>query len=369
MILILTQCFPPVFGGIETLMGGLADAIAASGRTVRVLADGAAGPDDARKPYAIERFTGWKPLRQRAKTRATRRLLGQAELVLADSWKSLERLPDRQPGRAGAARPRVHCLAHGMELPAAPSASRADRIRRAFARADLILASSNWTAGEVRRFAGATPVAVATPPLLPPEAATPSAIAAIESRIGPASALVATLCRLEPRKGVDRVIEAVAALAPDLPGLRYAVAGSGPDRDRLAALAAERGVADRVVFLGRVDESEKAALLTRADVFAMPSRREGASVEGFGIVYLEAGWCGTPSLAGREGGAADAVLDGETGLLCDGADAQSVRDGLARLATDTALRARLGAAARRHAESQLWERRLADYVAPAETVA
>jgi phosphatidyl-myo-inositol dimannoside synthase len=78
----------------------------------------------------------------------------------------------------------------------------------------------------------------------------------------------------------------------------------------------------------------------------MPVRREGRSVEGFGLSYLEAGWFGVPSIAGSEGGAADAVLDGETGLLCDGANQSEVTRSLLKLLGDEALRKRLGAAAR-----------------------
>ena len=81
-------------------------------------------------------------------------------------------------------------------------------------------------------------------------------------------------------------------------------AALGADRGRLEALAASLGVSQAAVFLGRVSDAEKAALLAAADVYAMPVRREGPSVEGFGIGYVEAAWFGVPSLAGRDGGAA-----------------------------------------------------------------
>ncbi len=355
----LTQCFPPIFGGIESLMGGMADAIAASGRSLLVLADGAGDEYDKGKPYQIRRFSGFKPMRQALKAIAPRRAEARAELVIVDSWKSVGRLPARRNGG-----PRVHCLAHGMELPRKPSPSKAARIARAYDRADCVIANSHWTAEQARRFAGNTPVIVAIPPLTPPSQAVAEAVDALAARIGPASPLIVSLCRLEPRKGIDRLIEAAATLSAEHPDLRLAIAGGGDDRARLQALATTQGVSDRVVFLGRVDEAEKAALLARADIFAMPVRREGDSVEGFGIVYIEAGWFGAPSLGGREGGAADAVLDKETGLLCDGADGAAVTDALERLVSDEALRARLGAAARRHAQAQVWDRRLDDFLLP-----
>jgi phosphatidylinositol alpha-1,6-mannosyltransferase len=96
----------------------------------------------------------------------------------------------------------------------------------------------------------------------------------------------------------------------------------------------------------------------------MPARREGASVEGFGIAYLEAAWHGCPSLAGFEGGAEDAVEDGVTGLLCDGADQAAVTAGLAALLADPARRRAMGeAAAARVRQGFLWEQILPRYEA------
>ena len=94
----------------------------------------------------------------------------------------------------------------------------------------------------------------------------------------------------------------------------------------------------------------------------MPARREGASGEGFGLVYLEAAWYGLPALAGREGGGAEAVLDGTTGLLCDGADQQAVAAAQARLLGDEALRRRLGEAAAHRARNEFgWDAAAARY--------
>ena len=96
----------------------------------------------------------------------------------------------------------------------------------------------------------------------------------------------------------------------------------------------------------------------------MPVRRVGASVEGFGIVYAEAAWRGVPSLAGAEGGAAEAVLDGKTGLVRRGDDAEAVLAALTTLLADDGLRARMGEAARRRAREELaWSHALPRYLA------
>src|SRR5207247_1653761 len=121
--------------------------------------------------------------------------------------------------------------------------------------------------------------------------------------------------RLVPRKGMDTLVEAAARLAPNHPGLTVAVAGAGRDRSRLERLARRSG--SPVRFLGRVPDADLPRVHGMADVFAMACRNRWAGLEqeGFGIVFLEAAACGVPQVAGDSGGAAEAVLDGEAGLV------------------------------------------------------
>jgi phosphatidylinositol alpha-1,6-mannosyltransferase len=175
--------------------------------------------------------------------------------------------------------------------------------------------------------------------------------------------VILTVARLEQRKGIDMVIRALPAVLKTHANATYIVAGDGSDSARLKGLAEGIGVADRVTFVGPVDGDIKAAYFAAADVFAMPSRRIGNSVESFGIAYLEAGWYGVPSLAGNDGGAADAVSDGETGLICDGGNPDSVAETLLTL-LDGARRRPLGAAARARARGPAqWASTLSAYLA------
>lgn len=363
MILIATQCFPPDHGGIEIYMAGLAETLADEGRAVTVFADGARSDWDAAQPITIRRFGGWKPIRAMRKQAALRTALrGDAavERVFFDSWKSLE---TALPALRGVSpRPRLVVLAHGMEFPARPSARKRARIERALAAADAVLANSDYTARRTREFlSNPQALSVATPPIAPPSPASERDRAALRMRLGHGR-LIAALARHEPRKGFDHMINAVATLAQEeaYKDLKLAIAGDGPDRVRLQSIAGQSGAP--VQFLGRISEAEKAALLAEASLFAMPSRAEGDSVEGFGIVYIEAGWYGAPSLAGREGGAASAVLEGETGWLCDGASELAVCDALRAILSNPRERRRRGGAAHSHARAQLWRSRLGDYM-------
>src|SRR5205085_9946557 len=110
-------------------------------------------------------------------------------------------------------------------------------------------------------------------------------------------------------------IEATTRLMPTRPDLTVAIGGAGRDRARLERLVRRSGAPVRL--LGRVDDERLASLYACADVFAMLCRNRwgGLEQEGFGIVFLEAAACGVPQVAGDSGGASEAVVDGETGLV------------------------------------------------------
>jgi glycosyltransferase involved in cell wall biosynthesis len=113
-------------------------------------------------------------------------------------------------------------------------------------------------------------------------------------------------------KGFDEVLEALPELSGDIPEIAYLLVGDGDDRPRLESKARELGLADRVVFAGRIKEEEKVDHYRLADVFAMPSHGEG-----FGFVFLEAMACGIPSIGSKVDGSRDALLNGELGPIVD----------------------------------------------------
>ncbi|MEH2241826.1 glycosyltransferase [Nostoc sp.] len=108
-------------------------------------------------------------------------------------------------------------------------------------------------------------------------------------------------------KGVDVTIRALPQIAQVFPEVKYLVIGRGDDQPRLAKLAQNLGVSDRVVFAGFVATEELMEHYRLADAYIMPSQ------EGFGIVYLEAMACGVPVLSGDDDGSADPLQDGKLG--------------------------------------------------------
>ena len=165
---------------------------------------------------------------------------------------------------------------------------------------------------------------------------------------------VASLKPEHAYKGVDTVIQSLPQIASAVPEVRYVVVGHGEDRVRLERLAFTVGVRDRVIFAGEVSDVQLANLLRTCDVFVLPSRafrREGDrwQGEGFGRVYVEAALAGKPVVGSTEGGAAEAVLDGRTGLLVDPRSVTGVAMAAIRLLQAPDWAASLGVEGRRWA--------------------
>jgi phosphatidyl-myo-inositol dimannoside synthase len=227
-------------------------------------------------------------------------------------------------------------------------------------RAGLVIAAGRYPESEARRAVGAgrMPPVVHVPPGVDTNRFRPLSRAdrqRARGRFGlPLTApLVVSVSRLVPRKGMDTLIAAAGRLAPFHPGLTVAIAGAGRDRHRLERLVRHSGAGVRL--LGSVDGKDLPDLYACADVFAMScrSRWGGLEQEGFGIVFLEAGASGVPSVAGDSGGAAEAVVDGVTGLVVRRpSDVDELAAAVGRLLAEPALARRQGHAARQRAEQE-----------------
>ncbi len=146
---------------------------------------------------------------------------------------------------------------------------------------------------------------------------------------------ILTIARLVPRKLIDRLILAVAALPRGT--ARLVVLGDGPERQALTELITEQGLTEYVQLRGYVSEAEKLAALRAADVFALVSEHEG-----FGLVYLEAAAQALPIVAGTVGGQVDFLEHGRTGWLVEPKDVTHLSHALAALCSQGKLRRYMG---------------------------
>ncbi|MCI4346077.1 MAG: glycosyltransferase family 4 protein [Thermoplasmata archaeon] len=169
------------------------------------------------------------------------------------------------------------------------------------------------------------------------------------ARISPERPTVLYLGRLAAMKGVDTFLRAAARATPQLPNALFVVAGEGPEYPRLLALAAHLGIADRTLFLGKVTDEERTALLARADVFVLPS-----VVEPFGIAALEAMASGVPTILSKTSGVAEVA---DHAFAVDFWDIDEFASRIAELLSYPALRRTMGDLGREEAMRTGWAER------------
>jgi phosphatidylinositol alpha-1,6-mannosyltransferase len=249
--------------------------------------------------------------------------------------------------------PRYVVLLHGLDLRLASTSMRkAWILRRVLKSASLVVANSEFVAREIQAFESCIQPLVLTPGVesmaFPARAVARQRLATKEETL-----IILSVTRLVPRKGIDRLIEAMASLPSNV---QLVVVGDGEDRHRLEHMAVV--VQDRVTFIPHASDQERNAWYAAADIFALPVRDEGSDVEGFGIVYLEAAAAGLPVVAGKSGGASEAVIDQKTGLLVDPNDGHAITQAIKKLIEDPELRRRLGEAGKERVEREFgWEER------------
>jgi phosphatidylinositol alpha-1,6-mannosyltransferase len=170
--------------------------------------------------------------------------------------------------------------------------------------------------------------------------------------------LLLTVARLVPHKGQDVMLECMPELLSEIPDLRYVIVGGGPDENRLRSITRRLGVENRVIFAGRLSDSEMAEAYATSTVYIGLSRVEGGiDAEGFGISFVEAAASGVPSVAGDSGGVRSAVRDGVTGILVDPSNLADIIAAIRTLLIDSSMRERMGYAARALVETHYnWDR-------------
>lgn len=240
----------------------------------------------------------------------------------------------------------VVIYAHGEEITTwRRSPRRLRAMRFAYRHADKLIANSEFTRDELVKL-GVDPdrIVIIHPGVdlerFHPDYETADLRPSIG--LGAEQKLVLSVGRLSRRKGFDQVIAALPPLLANGLDVHHALIGIGEDRAYLEEKACEHGVAERVHFLGHVESVDLPRWYCAADVFAMPNRDIDGDTEGFGMVFVEAAACGTPSIAGVAGGTEGAVEDGVTGWRVDGTDIEAVYRALSALLADRTLCSKMG---------------------------
>lgn len=362
-IYLLTHEFHPIRGGIATFVEEMARAAAQIGHPVEVWAQNARGTPEPNWPFTLRRL----PLKGSQDFTCQARLAYQLVRHRRRLRQGVLYLPEPGPMLAmmalqffGGVRPRRLVLTfHGSEIlqfyrkPITRLLT-----RRLLRQADRVSTLSQFTRDLLcRHFPEASPKLRLTP-------------GALRSRVDdhdqprlslpPRSGkrVVLTVGRLHPRKGQWETLRALQALPPEQRArVEYWLVGGQSKKGYEQTLRSTAAASDLVVrFFGPASDAELEALYARADLFALTSTEYGDSIEGFGLVYLEAAGHGLPIVGHAIGGVAEAVVPDVTGLLVPPGDQTQLTAAFARLLSDDALRARFSAAGREWAHRHSWQR-------------
>lgn len=162
--------------------------------------------------------------------------------------------------------------------------------------------------------------------------------------------------RLVRRKGLADLVEAFRLVAKENTQAELVIVGDGPFKGELTRIVEDSGLAGRITMKGMLTGADLYSEYASCDVFVMPSRTSRDDMEGFGMVFLEAGFFGKPSIGTNAGGIPEAVIDGETGLLVRQGDIAGLSGKILLVLRDKSLAERLGKSARDRVVANLtWE--------------
>ena len=326
MFLIVTRNFPPDIGGMQVLMGGLSESLLNHG-PVKVFTYEHKNSNfyDSKSGANIERIKGIKLFRKFRKSNLVNNFINSntnIRALIVDHWKSLELIKNENLKKI-----KIFCLLHSKEINHDLGTSLNERTIKSTNNADYIIANSNFTK-ELANKVGidSTKIHVIFPGIQKPKKIENIYKLKAEKYFANSFPKIITVSRMDKRKGHDKILMLIKNLKPKFPKIKYLSIGDGDEEKNLLKLSKELNLTEEVVFLKNIEFDLKVALIAESNLFLMPSRIEKKSVEGFGISFIEAASHSVGSIGGKDGGAPDAIVHKETGLICDGNDLNSIYD-------------------------------------------
>ena len=313
MYLIVTRSFPPEVGGMQNHLWGFSKELSKN-FMIKVFADYIEGHKsfDEQASFTIERVGGPKILRKYRKASLIDEFTkdNKVEGIIADHWKSLENLKNNK---------KKYWLIHGKEINHPKGSSINKRIIKVLDNVEKIIANSNYTKNlAIEIGVNEDKIVVMNPGIDPAKNLDQKSLDKVESLLKVKTPRLITVSRFDKRKNHEKVIMALRNVKQIYPNIVYICIGSGDEENNIKNLVKELDLESQVMFFKDISDDLKNALIAKSDMFVMPSIIHKSSVEGFGIVYAEAGQYGVPSIGGIDGGASDAIDHEKTGLICDG---------------------------------------------------
>jgi len=356
MYLLITRTFPPELGGMQNLMWGLARSLAKI-NLIKVFADYHENHEefDNSVSFSIERVSGIKLIRKYRKSYLINDYLENnknVECLIADHWKSLELIKTNK---------KKICLIHSKEINHPKGSGLNRKVLSVLNNVDHVVANSNYTKNLAIDLGVDERKIVVINPGVDPVVEVPKKYLdeAEEILKGKKNRLI-TVSRFDKRKNHEKVIMAVRNLKEIYPDIIYTCIGYGDEEEKLKKLVVELKLEDQVTFLKDIPTDLKNALIAKSNIFVMPSVIYKKSVEGFGIAYVEAAQYGVPSIGGKDGGAADAIIHEKTGLICDGNKLEDIYSSIETLFIENKY-LEYGKEAKNYSVNFLWDKAIEKY--------
>ena len=366
-IVISTQCFSPVLGGMENLMKGLAENLNKKNFNIFVFADSKKTLDeekhDKHLSYEIIRYRGLKIIRKRKKSTDIKKFINFKEninCIFCDSWKSAENLIKNKIANTE----KIFCLAHGNDILVNKNIIKKKRIRKTLSETSHIVANSYFTKKKI------TDLGIKSSKIKVIYPGVEYQYFDFKKNNNPFQKyknfkpILLTIARLEKRKNHRNIIYAVNKLIKDFKNLLYLIAGDGPEMKKIRKLINKLNLKKNVKILGKVNESDKAFLFKISDLHVMPTieDKRSISIEGFGISYIEAGMHGIPSISSGLGGTKESVIDGKTGIICNPNNVSSIKDSIRKVLINKTMYKKLSINSKNFSKKFLWKNTIRNYL-------
>jgi phosphatidylinositol alpha-1,6-mannosyltransferase len=349
--LFITNDFGPRAGGIETFVHGLVQRLPKGSVIVYTSAQAATSDFDAKW---LQDF-GVEVIRDRSKIllptprviKTCQRLISERKLSKV-AFGAAAPLGIMAKSMRSAGAKKIVALTHGHEVWWSKMPPFNLAIRHMSKHLDSISYLGDYTKSEISKALPKSNLSklVQIAPGIDVEHFVPTDSSNLRAELGLTDkSVIISVGRLVHRKGQDMLIASLPAIKTAVPNVHLVLVGVGPHQAYLEKLAIKLQVSDCITFIGRINYAELPEYICLGDVFAMPSRSRffGLEVEGLGIVYLEASACGLPVVGGSSGGAPDAVLVGETGVVVDGTNVSEIAQACIELLNNPELSALMGA--------------------------
>jgi phosphatidylinositol alpha-1,6-mannosyltransferase len=319
MYLIVTRSFPPQVGGMQNLMWGLTKELSRN-FMLKVFADYQDKHKifDEQVSFSIERVGGIKLLRKYRKAQLINEFIreNKVEGIIADHWKSLELIKTNK---------KKICLIHSKEINHEKRSSLNIRVLNVLNNVETVVANSKFTKSlAIQCGVDESRIIVINPGIDPVQELNKKTLNKVEILLKYKSPRLITVSRFDKRKNHEKIIMALRNLKQIYPDIVYICIGYGDEKGNIKKLVKELNLEEQVMFFEDISNELKNSLLSKSNIFVMPSIIYKKSVEGFGIAYIEAAQYAVPSIGGIDGGAADAIDHEKTGLICDGNNLDAV---------------------------------------------